>query len=248
MKMTVGCPPCFIHYLNFRRNTSTQYYGIFMPKETLSAKETYRRLRDFFGPADWRPPLSAIDELVSTILSQSTTDLNRDRAFERLKARFGTWEAVRDGDVVEIEAAIRVAGLGRQKAPRIKAALQFISAERGELSLDFLRDMPVDDARAWLTQIHGVGIKTASIILLFALGMPAFPVDTHVHRTTGRIGLIPPKTSAKKAHHILEAALPPEVYLDGHLQFIRLGREICRARTPNCAACPLQKQCPSAKL
>jgi len=215
--------------------------------EPENAIEVYTRLHNFFGAVDWRPPLSAMDELVSTILSQSTTDLNRDRAFERLKARFGTWEAVRDGDVADIEDAIRVAGLGRQKAPRIKAALQFITDRRGELSLDFLRDMPVDKARAWLAQMKGVGIKTASIILLFALDMPAFPVDTHVHRTTGRIGLIPPKTSAEKAHRILEAALPPETYLEAHLQFIRLGREICHARKPNCAACPLRDVCQFAK-
>ncbi len=218
-----------------------------MNPEPPTALEIYTRLHNFFGAVDWRPPLSAMNELVSTILSQSTTDLNRDRAFNRLKTRFGTWEAVRDGDVADIEAAIRVAGLGRQKAPRIKAALQFITAQRGELTLDFLRDMPVDDARAWLLQMKGVGIKTASIILLFALGMPAFPVDTHVHRTTGRIGLIPPGTSAEKTHHILEAALPPETYLAGHLQFIRLGREICHARTPNCAACPLRDVCHFAK-
>ncbi len=218
-----------------------------MKFETPSAMEIFTRLHNFFGAVDWRPPLSAMDELVSTILSQSTTDLNRDRAFDRLKARFGTWEAVRDADVAEIEDAIRVAGLARQKAPRIKAALQFISAERGELSLDFLRGMPVAEARAWLTQMKGVGIKTASIILLFALDMPAFPVDTHVHRTTGRIGLIPPKTSAEKAHHILEAALPPETYLEAHLQFIRLGREICHARKPNCAVCPLRDVCHFAK-
>ncbi len=218
-----------------------------MKLETKNAFEIYTRLHNFFGAVDWRPPLSAMDELVSTILSQSTTDLNRDRAFDRLKTRFGTWEAVRDGDVAEIEDAIRVAGLARQKAPRIKAALQFITEQRGELTLDFLREMSVDDARAWLTQMKGVGIKTASIILLFALGMPAFPVDTHVHRTTGRIGLIPPKTSAEKAHHILEATLPPETYLEAHLQFIRLGREICHARKPNCTVCPLRDVCQFAK-
>ena len=207
------------------------------------AFEVYQRLYDFFGPVDWRPALPAIDELVSTILSQSTTDLNRDRAFDRLKNRFPTWEAVRDGEVSEIEAAIRVAGLSRQKAPRIKAALEFITAERGELTLDFLRDMSVSDARAWLTQMKGIGIKTASIILLFALDMPAFPVDTHVHRITGRLGLIPPKTNAEKTHYILEAALPPETYLDGHMNLLRLGREICHARNPKCEICPIQDLC-----
>jgi len=214
------------------------------PKHTPpDAPAVHRQLLAFFGPVDWRPSLAPVDELVSTILSQSTTDLNRDRAFNRLQERFGTWEAVRDGNVADIEAAIRVAGLSRQKAPRIKAALQFVTEQRGELSLDFLRDMPPEEARAWLTQMYGVGLKTASIILLFSLGMPAFPVDTHVHRTTGRLGLIPPKTSAEKAHRLLEAQLPPETYLDFHLNLIRLGREICRARNPLCESCPLQGVC-----
>lgn len=215
-----------------------------MTKPLANALDIHERLLVHFGPVDWRPSLKPIDELVSTILSQSTTDLNRDRGFERLWQKFGSWEAVRDGEVADIEAAIRVAGLAKQKAPRIQAALQFITAERGELSLDFLKTMPVDQARTWLMQMKGVGLKTASIILLFSLDRPAFPVDTHVHRTTGRLGLIPPKTSADKAHHLLEAALPAETYFEAHLNLIRLGREICQARQPKCAGCPLQDVCP----
>lgn len=211
--------------------------------QTTNAHKVHQMLLDHFGPVDWRPSLAPVDELVSTILSQSTTDLNRDRGYNRLKERFGTWEAVRDGEVSDIEAAIRVAGLSRQKAPRIKAALETITEARGELTLDFLTEMPVEEARAWLTQMHGVGVKTASIILLFSLGMPAFPVDTHVLRTSTRLGLIPPKTSAEKAHPILEAALPPETYLDAHLNLIRLGREICKARNPQCQKCPLRDRC-----
>jgi len=207
------------------------------------AIDVHNKLIETFGPVDWRPPLSPVDELVSTILSQSTTDLNRDRAFNRLEAHFGSWEAVMNGDVADIETAIRVAGLSRQKAPRIKAALQFVFDSQGELSLDFLKEMPAAEARGWLTQMYGVGIKTASIILLFSLDMPAFPVDTHVHRITKRLGLIPPKASAEKAHYILEKALPPETYFDAHLNLIRLGREICRARKPECEACPLKEMC-----
>ena len=214
-----------------------------MTQPSPKALDVYHILLEHFGPVDWRPALGPIDELVSTILSQSTTDLNRDRAYEALLDRFGRWEAVRDGEVADIEAAIRVAGLSKQKAPRIKAALEFITETQGCLTLDFLKTMSVAEAREWLAQMKGVGIKTASIILLFALDMPAFPVDTHVHRTTKRIGLIPPKTSAEKAHAILEEALPPEVYLDGHLNFIRLGREICHARKPDCANCPLTEVC-----
>ena len=208
-----------------------------------TALEVQQRLMETFGPVDWRPTLDPIEELVSTILSQNTTDLNRDRAFESLRAQFGQWEAVRDGDVAKIEAAIRVAGLSSQKAPRIKAALEFITATQGALTLDFLKGLTVDEARAWLTQIKGVGLKTASIILLFALDMPAFPVDTHVHRTSQRLGLISPKTSADKAHYLLEAALPAETFLDAHLNLIRLGREICQARKPQCEICPLKTIC-----
>lgn len=208
-----------------------------------TAVEVHQKLLDAFGPVDWRPGLSPIDELVSTILSQSTSDLNRDRGYNQLIDYFGSWEAVRDGDVDDIEAAIRVAGLSKQKAPRIKAALQYISETQGALTLDFLREMSVEAARTWLTEIKGIGIKTASIILLFSLDMPAFPVDTHVHRTTKRLGVIPPKTSAEKAHYILEAALPAEAYLDGHMNLIRLGRQICHARKPNCEACPLKDIC-----
>ena len=209
----------------------------------MTALVVHEKLMAHFGPVDWRPSLKPIEELVSTILSQSTTDLNRDRGFESLRERFGTWEAVRDGEVADIEAAIRVSGLAKQKAPRIKAALQFITETQGELSLDFLKTLSVEEARTWLTQMKGVGLKTASIILLFSLDMPAFPVDTHVHRTTGRLGLIPPKTNAEKAHHLLEAALPRETYFDAHLNLIRLGREICKARSPKCEECPLQQGC-----
>ncbi|MEM7033260.1 MAG: endonuclease III [Chloroflexota bacterium] len=208
-----------------------------------TALEIHHRLLAHFGPVDWRPSLGPIDELVSTILSQSTSDLNRYRGYNNLLEQFGNWEAVRVADVAEIEAAIRVSGLSKQKSPRIKAALEFIYNEQGVLTLDFLKTYSVEGARNWLTQMKGIGIKTASIILLFALDMPAFPVDTHVHRTSKRIGLIPPKMSAEKAHHHLEAALPTNTYFDAHLNMIRLGREICQARKPKCDQCPLTSIC-----
>ena len=215
------------------------------PNQSLKAKAqaVHQRLLEVYGQPEWRPHLDPISEVVSTILSQNTTDVNRDRAFERLRARFATWEEVRDGPVEAIENAIRPAGLAQQKAPRIKGALQFITQERGELNLDFLKEMPVDEAKAWLTQIKGIGPKTAAIILLFSLGMPAFPVDTHVHRVTGRLGLIGPKVSAEKAHDLLEHLLPPDWYYPFHLNVIRHGREICHARNPKCEICPLQDLC-----
>jgi len=187
--------------------------------------------------------MDPISELVSTILSQNTNDVNRDRAFERLRERFPTWEAVRDADVDEVKEAIRVSGLANHKAPAIQRALRYITDRRGDLCLDFLRELPISDAKAWLTAIRGVGPKTAAIVLLFSLGRPAFPVDTHVHRVTGRLGLIGPKVSREQAHEILEALLPEDLYYAFHLNVIRHGRELCAARNPRCEACPLQDLC-----
>jgi endonuclease-3 len=169
--------------------------------------------------------------------------VNRDVAFFALKAKFPTWEAVRDAPVRSIIAAIRPAGLGNQKAPRIKAVLKSITELRGGLSLEFLRELPAEEARAWLTQFKGIGPKTAAIVLQFSLDKPAFPVDTHVYRVTGRIGLRPASMNVEKAHVYFEELLPPETYYAAHLNIIRLGREICLARKPNCPACPLQDLC-----
>jgi endonuclease-3 len=207
------------------------------------ARKIHERLIEVYGDPQWRSHLDPISEVVSTILSQNTSDVNRDRAFERLEARFDGWETVRDAPVEAIEQAIRPAGLAQQKAPRIKGALQFITQQRGELSLDFLKDMSVSEAKAWLTQIKGIGPKTAAIILLFSLDMPAFPVDTHVHRVTQRLGLIGSRVSAEKAHDILEDLLPSAYYYPFHLNVIRHGREICHARNPKCEICPLQEMC-----
>ncbi len=200
-------------------------------------------LREMYGVPDWRPHLSPMDELVSTILSQNTSDTNRDRAFERLKARFATWEAVRDAPTQAVVEAIRPAGLANQKAPRLQAILRRITEERGGLEIDFLADLPLEEAKAWLTGLNGIGPKTAAIILLFAFGRPAFPVDTHVHRVSQRIGLIGPRVSAEKAHDLLEQIVPPEDYLVFHLNLIQHGREICLARQPRCEVCPLQAHC-----
>jgi endonuclease-3 len=204
--------------------------------------KVHRLLMDAYGDPP-RPRLDPVSELVSTILSQSTNDVLRDRAYDRLRAKYPTWEQVRDAPAREIEKAIRVCGLSQQKAPRIKQALQHIARQRGELSLDFLREMPIDEARQWLMSIEGVGPKTAAIVLLFALQRPAFPVDTHVHRVTGRLGLIAPKTGADRAHEILEALVPTELYLPFHLNLITHGRQVCHARKPQCEVCVLRRQC-----
>ncbi|MBT3316187.1 MAG: endonuclease III [Anaerolineae bacterium] len=207
------------------------------------AIEVHERLLEKFGEPIWRNPLPAIDELVSTFLSQNTNDVNRDRAFDSLRAKFPTWEEVRDAPEAEIIEAVRIAGLAKTKGPNIQRALRQISEERGELSIEFLKELPIEEASAWLTNFKGVGPKTASIVLLFSLGMPAFPVDTHVYRITGRVGLRPEKISVEKAHPYLESIFPPESYYAAHLNIIRLGREICKARKANCAKCPLLAIC-----
>jgi len=207
------------------------------------AVNIHERLLEFYGEPIWRNPLPAIDELVSTILSQNTNDINRDRAFNALRAKFGTWEEVRDANTIDIIEAIRPAGLANQKGPRIQQVLRSITEERGSLDLSFLKDLTVVEARIWLTKFNGVGPKTAAIVLCFSLDMPAFPVDTHVYRVTGRIGLRPEKMTVEQAHMHLEGLFPPETYYAAHLNIIRLGREICQARRPRCEVCPIIKLC-----
>jgi len=203
----------------------------------------HEKLIEAFGEPIWRTPLPAIDELVSTILSQNTNDVNRDRGFNALRAKLPTWEAVRDAAPEAVIEAIRPAGLANQKGPRIQQVLRSISEERGALNLDFLAGLPIEEARAWLTKFNGVGPKTAAIVLCFSLNMPAFPVDTHIYRVSGRTGLRPEKMTVEQAHPHLESLFPPETYYAAHLNLIRLGREVCGARKPNCAECPIRKLC-----
>jgi endonuclease III len=207
------------------------------------ALKIHERLLKFYGEPVWRNPLPPIDELVSTILSQNTNDINRDRGYNALRAKFGTWEEVRDAPPQEVIDAIRPAGLANQKGPRIQQVLRSITEERGSLELSFLGDLSVEEARAWLTRFNGVGPKTAAIVLCFSLGKPAFPVDTHIYRVTGRIGLRPERMTVEQAHPHLEALFPPETYYPAHLNIIRLGREICQARRPRCEVCPILNLC-----
>jgi endonuclease-3 len=200
-------------------------------------------LNELFGRPDWRPFLPPLDELIDCILSQSTSDTNRDRAFDALKANFPTWEAVMNAPTEDVIMAIKPAGLANQKAPRIQEVLRRIHAERGELSIDFLGDLPMPEAKAWLTSFHGVGPKTAAIVLCFAFGREAFPVDTHIHRVGQRIGFLPEGISADNAHPVMETIVPPSDYFAFHLNMIRLGREICQARRPRCEVCPLTTYC-----
>lgn len=204
----------------------------------------HERLIKEFGHPEWRNPLPPLDELISTILSQNTNDSNRDQAYNALRARFPAWEAVRDALEEEVVAAIRPAGLANQKGPRIQQVLREITAQRGNLDLEFLNDLDVEEGRQWLLEFHGVGPKTAAIVLLFSLGKPAFPVDTHIYRVSGRLGLRPEKITADQAHAYLEGIFPPRTYYAAHLNLIRLGREVCQARKPNCSTCSLNDLCP----
>lgn len=214
---------------------------------TDTLREKYAAIFDILNAAYGRPVWHShgppLDELVATILSQATADVNTERAYRELTARFPDWPSVMDAPPEAVKAAIRSAGLSNMKGPRIQAALRHIQRERGELSLDFLADLPLDEALAWLTRIDGVGPKTAAIVLLFSLGRPALPVDTHVHRVGLRLGLIPPRMNAEKAHAHLAALGPPDTYYAMHINLIRHGREICVARAPRCHICPLQDWC-----
>lgn len=207
------------------------------------ALRVHRRLLKAYGEPTWRNPMPPVDELVSTILSQNTNDINRDRGFDSLVERFPTWEEVRDAPEDEVIDAIRIAGIANQKGPRIQGALRAITEERGRIELDFLREMPQDEVRNWLVQLKGVGPKTAAIVMQFSLDMPAFPVDTHIHRVSGRIGLRPEKAGREKTHEILAELFPPETYYAVHLNIIRHGREVCKAPRPLCEDCPLSDLC-----
>ncbi len=203
-----------------------------------------RRLRKAYGPVEPPPEEPVLDELVRTILSQNTSDTNSGRAFESLKRRFPTWEAVRRARISQVAAAIRRAGLANQKAPRIKTILEAIDRDRGELSLEFLRGLSTEEALDYLGSFPGVGPKTVACVLLFACSKPVLPVDTHVHRVCLRLGLIGPKVNAEKAHAELARLVRPRQVLEFHIQLIRHGRRTCLARRPRCEDCVLLVLCP----
>ncbi|MFW5714031.1 MAG: endonuclease III domain-containing protein [Brevefilum sp.] len=203
-----------------------------------------QRLIEAFGKPEWRPTLGPVTELVSTILSQNTNDTNRDAALAKLKAAFPDWEAVMHAPTEAVVKAIRTAGLANQKGPRIQGALQDIAEQTGgEINLDFLKEMEPEEAREWLLDVKGVGPKTAAIVLLFSLGIPAFPVDTHIYRVSGRIGIRPLHLSVEKTHAYLEERIPEEAFYDLHLNLIRLGRQVCGARKWHCYRCPVEDLC-----
>ena len=201
-----------------------------------------------YGPAVWIPRFDPASELVSTILSQHTSDVNSERAFENLMNTFGFLEAVAQASVEDIEEAIRLGGLARVKAPRIKAALKQVIDDVGSFDLSFLSEIPLEEAKAWLKNIPGIGPKTAAIILCFSLGLPAMAVDTHVFRVSKRLGLIGPKVTADQAHDILESSVASEDVFAFHTYLIQHGRQVCKAQRPRCGQCVLSWGCPSRHL
>ncbi len=204
----------------------------------------FEQLRETYGARRWRPHQEPIDELILTILSQRNTDRSTEQSYLTLRERFPTWEQVMAAPVEEIADAIRWSGLYQMKAPRIQEVLRRIDDERGNFDLRFLKDMPLDEAKAWLKALPGVGPKTTAIVLLFSLGMPAFPVDTHVYRVSQRLGLVGPKTSEAAAHDVLEGMLAPSQMFEFHVNMIAHGRRICHANGPQCTRCPLLSLCP----
>lgn len=203
----------------------------------------HKRLIEYFGHPEAKDPLPILDELILTILSQNTNDTNRDRAYNSLRKRFSTWEAVRDANLPDVVTAIKSAGLANIKGARIQDLLREITAQRGGLDVNFLHQLPPGEVRKWLSQFKGVGPKTIAIVMLFSMGLPAFPVDTHIYRVSGRLGLRSNNITPEQAHHFLASHLPPKTYFSAHLNIIRLGREYCHARKPNCRQCPLQNLC-----
>ncbi len=201
------------------------------------------RLEEAYG-APGKPRRDPLDELVLTILSQNTSDTNRDRGWEDLRAAFDGWEEVRDAGRDELEDAIRSAGLAGQKAAAIHAVLEGLTEERGEPSLDHLDAMDDGEALDYLTSFRGVGTKTAACVLCFALRRPVMPVDTHVHRVGRRLGLVPDDASRTGAHDVLNEQVPPEMRYPLHIWLIRHGRAVCGARSPRCAECDLEDLCP----
>ncbi|HYT77942.1 MAG TPA: endonuclease III [Actinomycetota bacterium] len=188
-----------------------------------------------------------MEELIITVLSQNTSDVNRDRAYTAMRARFPTWEALADADPIELASSIRPGGLANIKAPRLLSILHEIQdREGGTLDLSWMRRAASSRVSEYLTSLPGVGPKTAACVLAFSLGRPALPVDTHVHRVARRLGFFDERTDAAKAYRVMEDLVPARLRVGMHVGLIRLGRTICRAGRPACGLCPLQDLCPTA--
>ena len=223
-----------------------------MPKTTRKQKPTIapelvqKRLNAIYGPIHWRPRMIALDELIFTVLTQHTSDLNAERSYDALRKAMPTWASVIEAETQKIADAIHHGGLANQKSVRIQQILTEILHRLGHFELEFLSDLPLEEARSWLTSLPGVGPKTAAVVMAFSLKMPAFPVDTHILRVSKRLGLIGRKVSADQAHPIMENMIPSDNRYDMHVLLITHGRQICKARVPQCGRCPLDQECPAS--
>lgn len=209
------------------------------------AQLVYQGLLEMHGEIERIPRRDPMHELISTMLSHKTTGKNEDLAYTRMREKFGSWEAVRDAPTSELVDAIAASNYPEVKAPNIQKTLALIIAERGEARIDFLADLPTDEALKWLTKLPGVGVKTATLTLLFCFGKPVLPVDTHLHRVSGRLGLIGAKVSADKAHQELLSLLPrdPHVLYNFHIGMLKHGQKICVWKAPRCQKCALTEIC-----
>lgn len=228
-----------------RKGPSPQKLAADRRKRRRLAEVVLERLGERYEHPRWAGSrLDAVSELVLTILSQNTADTNSFRAFTALRERYADWDAVLAAPTDELEDVIRPGGLAPTKSKRIQHVLAEVhAATDGSWDLSFLGRLPLEEAREWLTSLPGVGRKTASIILLFGFGRPAMPVDTHVHRVTTRLGMLPPRTPLDRAHDLLEAVLAPDEMYPFHVETIRHGRDTCRAPRPICGLCPLTDVC-----
>jgi endonuclease-3 len=202
-----------------------------------------RKLEQAHGSPRWTPNHDPLGELVATILSQNTSDVNSDRAYAALRAAFRTWDEVADAQPDDLARVIRSGGLAKLKGRRIQEILRTLKARQGHRCLDMLMDMPMPAARAFLAEFSGVGPKTTACVLLFACGHPAFPVDTHIYRVTTRLGLLPAGCTAERAHAVLEPLIPSAQVYAAHVNLIRHGRTICKSRLPDCQHCCLRTLC-----
>lgn len=207
--------------------------------------EIERILDATYGPRMLRESGDPVSELVGTILSQNTSDVNTARSMARLREEFPTWDDVRAAPVEDVIDAIRSGGLANRKAPRIQAVLDTIEERTGDADLRFLADLELEEAKAWLTSMNGIGHKTAACVLLFSLGRPAMPVDTHVHRVMRRLGVVPPRTSPEGTARVLETLIGRDAHRTYavHVETISHGRQVCKAQRPRCETCPLLHLC-----
>jgi endonuclease-3 len=212
-------------------------------EKRLLVKYITQNLEAVYGVPFNDSPYDPLSELILTILSQSTSDINSRRAFENLKRRFPDWDSTRRARPPSIAAAIKSGGLANAKSVTIKNALNEIRKRRGDLDLSFLKTSPIEEAREFLTSLAGVGPKTAACVLLFACKKKIFPMDVHILRITKRIGLLPERFSDEESHKRMEKLVPPKKHYSLHVNLIRHGRQICRPQNPKCDKCPLVEQC-----